>query len=414
MEEKDKKQAEEIQDKQFKLTTISLKNRTTVFFLTFLVVIMGVTTYLTLPKDSYPEIEQPIVYVGTPHPGNSPIDMENLITRPLEKEINTIAEVDNIKSTSVQDHSTIIVEFTAETDIEDALQKVKDAVDRAKPELPQDLDQDPNVFEMNFSEFPIMNINLSGDYPLEELNEYAEYLEDEIEKVSEVSKVDIRGIDEKEVQIKVDPYAMEARQVNFGDIEDAVMRENVTMSGGNLLEDGMRRAIRVVGEFDDPKQLEEIVVKNAANIRFGASLDFGDMISVGADVVAPFNTDNPGGIQNAVYSFGGDFRPVKWLTLSAGYYGGGGGGYWNDSVMGGGGGGSSYINTSLVTSIGKNLTDKDYTPNTEKDGKFDVTYVGSVVSSEIVVSGSNTPSLSLYSNTYSFYLNHLPNEPKTF
>ncbi|MEP2770885.1 MAG: efflux RND transporter permease subunit [Fulvivirga sp.] len=265
MEEKDKKQAEEIQDKQFKLTTISLKNRTTVFFLTFLVVIMGVTTYLTLPKDSYPEIEQPIVYVGTPHPGNSPIDMENLITRPLEKEINTIAEVDNIKSTSVQDHSTIIVEFTAETDIEDALQKVKDAVDRAKPELPQDLDQDPNVFEMNFSEFPIMNINLSGDYPLEELNEYAEYLEDEIEKVSEVSKVDIRGIDEKEVQIKVDPYAMEARQVNFGDIEDAVMRENVTMSGGNLLEDGMRRAIRVVGEFDDPKQLEEIVVKNENN-----------------------------------------------------------------------------------------------------------------------------------------------------
>lgn len=249
-------------DKTFGLTNLSLENRTTVYFITFLIVVMGINSYISLPKDSYPEIEQPIVYIGTSYPGNSPVDIENLVTRTIEKEVNTIAEVDNIKSTSVQDYSTIIVEFLAETDIEDALTKVKDAVDRAKPDLPSDLPADPNVFELNFSEFPILNINLSGDYSLEELNEYAEYLEDEIEKITEVSKVEIRGIDEKEVQINVDPYLMEARNVSFTDIENAVSAENITLSGGSLLDDGVRRTIRVLGEFSEPTQMEDIIVKH--------------------------------------------------------------------------------------------------------------------------------------------------------
>ncbi len=253
---------EEVVDKEFKLTSVSLKNRTTVFFLTFLLIVMGVSSYVSLPKDSYPEIEQPIVYIGTSHPGNAPLDMENLITRPIEKEINTISEVDNIKSTSVQDYSTIIVEFSAETPIGDALTKVKDAVDRAKPALPSDLRTDPNIFELNLSEFPIMNINLSGNYTLEELEDYAEILEDEIEKVSQVSKVEIRGVGEKEVKINVDPYKMEAVKVNFGDIENAISAENVSLSGGNILDDGIRRTIRVVGEFDEASQMEDIIVKN--------------------------------------------------------------------------------------------------------------------------------------------------------
>ena len=248
-------------DKQFGLTTLSLKNKTTVYVLTLLVVAMGLTTYLTLPKESFPEVSQPIVYVGTPHPGNSPVDMENLVTRPLEQEINSIAEVDNIKSTSVQDYSTIIVEFTSSTDIEDALTKVKDAVDRAKPDLPE-LQTDPNVFEMDFSEFPILNINLSGNYTMEELNEYAEYLEEEIEKVKEISKVEIRGINEKELKINVNPYQMEARQVNFSDIENAVRSENITLSGGSITQGDVKRSVRVVGEFESPDEVLDIVVKS--------------------------------------------------------------------------------------------------------------------------------------------------------
>lgn len=249
-------------DKEFSLSTLAIGNRTTVIFLAFLISVMGVYTYKSLPKDSYPEIKQPVVYIGTPYPGNSPIDMENLVTREIEKEINTISEVDNIKSTSVQDYSTIIVEFNTDTPVEEALTKVKDAVDRAKPELPDDLPSDPNVFELNFSEFPIMNINLSGNYSLEELKRYAEYLEDEIEGVTEISKVEIRGVDEKEVKVKVNPYFLEARKLNFSDVESAIQAENVTLSGGNILDDGIRRTLRVVGEFSDPRQLLDIVVKN--------------------------------------------------------------------------------------------------------------------------------------------------------
>ncbi len=258
----EEKQVKKGVDKEFALTTLSLKNKNTVYFLTVLIIILGMQTYRSLPKDSYPEIEQPIVYIGTSNPGNSPLDMENLVTRPIEKELNTISEVEEIKSTSVQDYSTIIVEFTAETDIDDALQKTKDAVDRAKPGLPQDLPADPNVFELNFSEFPIMNLNLSGDYTVSELQEYAEMLEDEIEKISEISKVEITGIEEKEVQIMVNPYEMEARNVSFRDIEMAVSEENVTLSGGNILDDGLRRSIRVLGEFDDPYQMYDVVIKN--------------------------------------------------------------------------------------------------------------------------------------------------------
>ncbi len=265
-------------DKEFKLTTFSISNRTTVGFLAFLIAVMGITTYISLPKDSYPEIKQPVVYIGTPYPGNSPIDMENLVTREIEKEINTISEVDNIKSTSVQDYSTIIVEFNTDTKVEDALTKVKDAVDRAKPELPVDLPSDPNVFELNFSEFPIMNINLAGNYSLEQLKHYAEYLEDEIERITEISKVEIRGVDEKEVKVKVDPYLLEARKLNFGDIESAIQAENVTLSGGNILDDGIRRTLRVVGEFSDPRQLEDVIVKNEKGnivyLRDVATVDF--------------------------------------------------------------------------------------------------------------------------------------------
>ncbi|MCP4460315.1 MAG: efflux RND transporter permease subunit [Cytophagales bacterium] len=267
-----------VTEKQFGLTTLAINNRTTVYVITALIVIMGLTTYITLPKESFPEIEQPIVYIGTPYPGNSPVDIENLITRQIEKEINTIAEIDEIKSTSVQDYSTIIAQFTSNTDVEDALTKVKDAVDRAKPDLPTDLESDPNVFEMNFSEFPVLNINLSGDYGMEQLNEYAEYLEEEIEKISQISKVEIRGVDEREVKINVDPYQMEAREVNFENIENAIRSENITLSGGSIKEGDIRRTIRVVGEFKDPKEMLEVVIKkekgNIVYLRDVATIEF--------------------------------------------------------------------------------------------------------------------------------------------
>src|SRR5690606_32379355 len=143
-------------------------------------------SYIAMPKESFPEIVIPTIYIGTPYPGNSPIDMENLITRPIEKELKSVNGVKDITSTSIQDYSTILVEFNPEVEVSRALQDTKDAVDKAKSELPTDLDTDPNVMEINFSEFPIMFINLSGNYTMDELKEYGEYLEEEIEKLTEI------------------------------------------------------------------------------------------------------------------------------------------------------------------------------------------------------------------------------------
>ena len=248
--------------REFGLTSLAIKNRTTVGVLTFIVFLLGMISYVNMPKAAFPEVSMPTIYIGTTYPGNSPLDMENLITRPIEKEINTISGVDEIKSTSIQDFSTIIVQFESDVVVEKALQDVKDAVDKVKKDLPSDLDQDPNVFELNFSEFPVMNVNLSGDYNLEQLNDYAEYLEDEFEQLKEVSKVEIRGVQEREVRIHIDLHKMEALNMGFGDVEKAIGQENVTISGGNILDNGTRRTVRVVGEFDSPDEMENIVIKN--------------------------------------------------------------------------------------------------------------------------------------------------------
>ena len=263
----DKDNNQKVVDKEFGLTSLSLRNKITVYVITFIIVAAGVYSYITLPKENFPEVEQPTVYVSTVHPGNSPEDMENLITRELEKEINTIEGVDNIQSTSVQDYSAIVVEFQVGIDVDDAVIDVKDAVDRAKSELPSDLRSDPEVIKFSISEnFPILNINLTDpSKSLDELNDMAEYLEDEIEKFQEISKVNIVGVDEKEVKIKVDPFKLEARKVTFNDIENAIAAENVTLSGGNVIADGIRRNVRVIGEFDDPEQMLDIIISNENN-----------------------------------------------------------------------------------------------------------------------------------------------------
>src|SRR5690606_40602025 len=179
--------------REFGLSSFSIDNSTSVLILSLIITAMGILAYRTMPKESFPEIVIPTVYVGTSYPGNSPVDMENLITRPIEKELQAINEVKNIRSTSIQDFSSILVEFNPNVDIAKAIQDVKDAVDKSQSELPSDLDQDPDVLEINTSDFPIMNVNISGDYPEPDLKEYAEYLQDEIEKLAEISNADLGG-----------------------------------------------------------------------------------------------------------------------------------------------------------------------------------------------------------------------------
>lgn len=248
--------------REFKLSSLSLKNRTSVLILTVIVALFGALAYKAMPKELFPEIVFPQIYVSTVYPGNSPLDMENLITRPLEKEIKPIKGIKVMRSTSVQDYSAILVEFTPDVDVEIALQDVKDAVDKAKRELPSDLDTDPTVMDIDFSEFPVMNVNLSGDYSIDDLKEYAEYLQDEIETVQQISKVELKGALEREIVVSVDLHKIEPLQISLMDIENAIAYENMSISSGDLLTDGSRRTVRVVGEFKSVKEIEGIVVKH--------------------------------------------------------------------------------------------------------------------------------------------------------
>ena len=252
-------------NKEFKLSSWAISNKSTVAVITLIVVLGGLLSYTSMPRENFPEIIVPQIYVGTPYPGNSALDVEKLITKRLEKEINSITGVDKITSNSIQGYSSINVEFNFDITPSDALQKVKDKVDiaMADKDFPKDLPTEPSITEMNFSEqMPIMNINLSGDFSMDQLKEYGEYLEDEIEKLAEISSVDIRGIREKELEVAVDLYKMEASKISFNDIENAIAFENRSVSGGDILENGTRRTIRVVGEFKDPLRVKNIIVKN--------------------------------------------------------------------------------------------------------------------------------------------------------
>lgn len=261
MEDQNKKEV----IREFGLSSLAVGNRTSVVILTFIIAFLGIFAYTTMPKESFPEVVIPTVYVGTAYPGNSPVDMENLITRPIEKELKSINNIKDIRSTSVQDFSSIVIEFNPNVEISKAIQDVKDAVDKSKSELPTDLERDPDVLEINTSDFPIMNINISGDYSEVELKKFGEFLEDEIEKLPQVSKAELRGTVEREIRIDADIFKLEAMGVTFSDIADAVRAENITISGGNLLAGDFRRSLRITGEFENPRELEDVIVKTEEN-----------------------------------------------------------------------------------------------------------------------------------------------------
>ncbi len=248
--------------REFALTTAALKNRNTVYLLMAGLFIAGVLSYINMPKEMFPEITLPKVIVKTVYPGNSPSDVENLVTRPLEKEIYTIKGLKKMSSTSSQDNSDMLVEFNSDIDVKKAVQDIKDAVDKAKNELPDDLPFDPMVIEMDVSEFPIINVNLSGDYSIEELKVYAEYLEDEIEAIPEISKANIKGVEDKLIRLNLDKDKMDAFNLSFKDIENAIKFENVSVSGGDLLIGKTRRSVKTSGEFKNIQEIENIIVKS--------------------------------------------------------------------------------------------------------------------------------------------------------
>ena len=252
--------------KEFGPTSWSIKNKTSIYLLIVFVSLMGIYQFLTLPKEQFPDIVIPTIYVQAIYVGNSPKDIENLVTRPIEKQLKGItgAKVKKITSTSVQDYAAIVVEFETDVKTEVALQKVKDAVDKAKKDLPTDLTQQPNVQEISFSEQPIMFVNLSGDYDVVRLKKYADDLKDKLEELSQITRVDIVGAPEREFQINVDNFKMQSANVTFDDIAGAVARENNDISGGLLQVGNMKRTLQVKGQFKNVFDIQKIIIRNTS------------------------------------------------------------------------------------------------------------------------------------------------------
>jgi len=254
-------------DKQFALSSWAINNKTTMYVLIALILVLGTGAYFSMPRENFPEIKETKIYISSIYPGNTAEDIEKLITDPIEDQLKTVSNMVEITSTSQEDYSIVVVEFDENISVEAAKQKVKDEIDSetSSEDWPtfNGAKVEPNVFDLSMSEeIPILNINISGDYPVDKLKEFGEYLEDEIESLQEIKQVDIRGAQEKEVEVAVDIYKMMSAQVSFDDIISTINRENMTMSAGNLISSGQRRTIRIIGEIEDPEELENFVIKS--------------------------------------------------------------------------------------------------------------------------------------------------------
>ncbi|MGD1945995.1 MAG: efflux RND transporter permease subunit, partial [Croceivirga sp.] len=263
MDNKAKKNA----NKEFRLSSWAIDNPSVIYVMIAIFLFIGISSYFAMPREEFPEAVETKIYVSTPYPGNTAEDIERLITDPLEERLKNVSNFVEMTSTSQEDYSMVVIEFDENITVENAKQEVKDEVDaeKASEDWPifNGAKVEPNVFDLNLAEsFPILNVNMKGDYPVEKLKEYAEYLEDEIENLEEVKQVDIRGAQEKEVKVAVDINKMMAAKVNFQQIIDAINNGNMTMSAGNLITSGQRRTIRITGEINKPTELYNFVVKS--------------------------------------------------------------------------------------------------------------------------------------------------------
>ena len=249
--------------KEFKPSSWSIDNKTSIYIVTIIITLAGLFTYNSLPKEQFPEIKFPSILITTIYPGTSPTDMEQLVTKQIEKQIKTIVGVKKVKSNSVQDFSVINVEFNTDQNVDLALQRVKDAVDKAKNDLPKNLPEDPQVRDIDVSQMPIMQVHVSGDFPLDKMKGYAEDLQEEIEGLKEITEARMVGALEREIQVEADMYKMQVANITFMDIENAIKYENMTISGGLIDMDGLKRSISVKGEYKDASKLGDIVIRGS-------------------------------------------------------------------------------------------------------------------------------------------------------
>ncbi|BCA80242.1 efflux RND transporter permease subunit [Desulfuromonas sp. AOP6] len=258
------------------ITNAAISRRSTVFALMVIVVISGLTSYLTLPRESTPDITVPYVLVQTIYEGVAPADIETLITLPIERKLKGLKNVEEIRSVSAEGSSMITIEFTPDVDIENALQWVRDKVDQAKGELPDDLEDDPSILEINLAEFPILSVAVSGHVDERVLKAVAEELEDRIEEIPGVLDVVLAGARERQIRVEFDPERLAAYRLSFSEILAAIQRENVNIPGGSIDIGRGKYLLRIPGEFTDPAQIDNLVLVS----RDGRPVYFKDVTTV--------------------------------------------------------------------------------------------------------------------------------------
>lgn len=262
--------------KEFFLSSWSIDNRTAIYILTLIIAIAGFFTYQNLPKEQFPEIKLPQIIVQTVYPGTSPENMENLVTKHIEKQVKNLTGVKKVTSNSFQDFSVVIVEFNPAVKVEAAKRDVKDAVDKARVDLPKNLPNEPEVNDIDLSEMPIMYVNISGNYDLKRLKKYADRVKDRVEQFKEIKRVDLVGALDREIQINVDLYKMAAAGLTFDDIERTVAAENVSTTTGEVAINNQKRILSVHNEFKSADQIKDIIVKNA----LGSSIYLRDIADI--------------------------------------------------------------------------------------------------------------------------------------
>jgi multidrug efflux pump len=248
-----------------KITDISINRSMTIFALIVIVIIMGATSYIGLPRESNPDVKIPFVVVAAPYFGTSSEDMENLVTRKLERQLKGIADLVEMTSTSAEGISQVVLEFSTDVEMSDALQKVRDAVEMAKPDLPQDVRDDMVIQEISSSDWPIMQVVLSADYDPIELKNVAEDLQEELERIEGILAVNINGAVEQEVRVDVDPERLRFYKLGLPDVLDAVALENVNLPSGELTLGTYNYQVRVPGEFETVAEIPNILVNPGAS-----------------------------------------------------------------------------------------------------------------------------------------------------
>jgi multidrug efflux pump subunit AcrB len=253
--------------KEFKPSSWAIDNKITIYILTIIITIIGISSYISLPKESFPDITVPTIYVQTVNAGNSPTNIENTITKPIEKKLKSVAGIKKVTSNSLQDVSVIVVEFNTSVDPAKAKLKVKDAVDDARTDMPASLTREPMIKEIAFSEIPIMYINVAGKYELNKLKKFAEDLQERIEGLKEINEAKLVGVLDREIQVNLDMYKMQAAQLTMGDVQRALSSENISITLGNIPMDGMKRTLSIKKEFKSVEEIKNMVINSQSGAR---------------------------------------------------------------------------------------------------------------------------------------------------